>query len=285
MREENFIENISDEKLVEIIDRALRYEKNRKNNKIKPNWLKIASAVAMIALVIGFVNLLPVFTRLEPDNINAGQEQFNDDLGMFIRTQIETADDITIIEDEIINSKEMIENHILELWLMPGLSEEEKQAIEEFAINNDIQFPETDIFGGILYTCEYITVSEIKRIFDGDLPYNKINVTPPVPPYIKGEPVVITEGQLTVIVIDEDYTLPKGKILWLSIMTKLKVAEGVTFTVEGMVETYQEPIIEGKIIGNTETEYNLPLHDLEGNPTGYVNHYIIGENLYRAPLS
>jgi len=158
---------------------------------------------------------------------------------------------------------------------------EVKQAIEEES--EIIEFrTEPDLLGlgGILLLCENITLGEIKELFNDEL-CTRISVAPPVPPYIKGEPVVITEEQLKIIVIDEDYTLPKGKTLWLSVMTKLKVAEGVTFTVEGTVEAYQEPIIEGKIIGYMETEYDIPTHDLDGNLTGYINKYIIGENANR----
>jgi hypothetical protein len=65
MKNENFIENINDEKMIEIVDRALKYEKNIKNNKIKPNWLKIIPVVAAIVFVIGLVNILPMIMNID----------------------------------------------------------------------------------------------------------------------------------------------------------------------------------------------------------------------------
>ncbi|MCL2095929.1 MAG: M23 family metallopeptidase [Oscillospiraceae bacterium] len=58
MRKEYFTENISDETIVNMIDRALKFEKNVKDKNIK--IFKIIPAAAAILLVIGLVNILPV---------------------------------------------------------------------------------------------------------------------------------------------------------------------------------------------------------------------------------
>lgn len=62
MSKENFIENISDGKLIEIVDKALRYEKNRNNRSIKPNLLKmIPISAAVLVFIFVFVNnILPL---------------------------------------------------------------------------------------------------------------------------------------------------------------------------------------------------------------------------------
>ena len=61
MSKENFIENINDEKLIEIIDKALRYEKNRNSGSIKPNLLKIIPMAAVIVFTFIFLNnILPL---------------------------------------------------------------------------------------------------------------------------------------------------------------------------------------------------------------------------------
>ena len=61
MSKENFIENISDEKLIEIVDKALRYEKIRNSGSIKPSLLKMIPIAAAIVFAFVFVNnILPL---------------------------------------------------------------------------------------------------------------------------------------------------------------------------------------------------------------------------------
>jgi len=56
---EYFTDNISDETLAKLIDKTLKFEKNRKNRDIRVHLLKIIPAVAAFALIIGAVNILP----------------------------------------------------------------------------------------------------------------------------------------------------------------------------------------------------------------------------------
>ena len=70
MSKENFIDNISDEKLIEIVDKALRYEKNRNSQNIKPSLLMLVPMAAVVVLAFVFVNnILPI---LMGDAIDAG---------------------------------------------------------------------------------------------------------------------------------------------------------------------------------------------------------------------
>ena len=59
MNNEYFTENISDEALVKLTDKMLKFEKAQKVKQSRFNLFKIIPAVAMIALVIGLINLLP----------------------------------------------------------------------------------------------------------------------------------------------------------------------------------------------------------------------------------
>jgi hypothetical protein len=59
MSREYFTENLSDETIADMIDKALRFEKTVKTKNIKSNLLKMIPAAAAIALVIGLINLLP----------------------------------------------------------------------------------------------------------------------------------------------------------------------------------------------------------------------------------
>ena len=77
MSKENFIEKISDEKLIEIVDRALRYEKNRKENNKIAHWLKIIPAAACVVLIIALLNILPMFQHEIDNDINYGSENPN----------------------------------------------------------------------------------------------------------------------------------------------------------------------------------------------------------------
>ena len=73
MKKEYFTDNLSIETLAKFTDTMLKYEKTKKSRNIKINLLKIVPAVAVIALVIGVINILPIF--ISSDNgINAGSE-------------------------------------------------------------------------------------------------------------------------------------------------------------------------------------------------------------------
>ena len=65
MNKEYFTDNISDETLAKLIDEALNYETTRKNKNIKLDLLKIIPAVAMVAIVVGFINILSYFSMVD----------------------------------------------------------------------------------------------------------------------------------------------------------------------------------------------------------------------------
>ena len=88
MNKEFFTDNISDEVLADITDKMLRFEKNKKNRSIKASLLKIIPAVAVIALVIGLMNMLPAIItfinstdEVPPDGTEAVED---DDMHIFI---------------------------------------------------------------------------------------------------------------------------------------------------------------------------------------------------------
>ena len=62
MNKKSFMGNIDDETLAAMIDKTLNYEKNARTNtvKVKAVLFRVIPAAAMIALIIGFANLLPV---------------------------------------------------------------------------------------------------------------------------------------------------------------------------------------------------------------------------------
>jgi len=64
MNQKNFTNAVSDEVLVKIIDDTLTFKKNVKNRSIKKNLLKLIPAVAVVALVVGLVNFLPLLSGI-----------------------------------------------------------------------------------------------------------------------------------------------------------------------------------------------------------------------------
>ena len=66
MSKEYFTDNISDETLAKLIDETLSLEKTQKDRSIKRSLLKIVPAVAVIAFVIGLVNILPMLNGVQP---------------------------------------------------------------------------------------------------------------------------------------------------------------------------------------------------------------------------
>lgn len=61
--------------------------------------------------------------------------------------------------------------------------------------------------------------------------------------------VFYSNSEETVISIDRDLVILKGKSLWLNNQCTLKVSEGVTLTVEGEVNVHKKPVIDGTVIG------------------------------------
>lgn len=70
MSKESFINNLSDETVIKMIDKTYKYEKNKNDKGIKSILFKMIPAAAAIALVIGLANLLPVININKCENIN-----------------------------------------------------------------------------------------------------------------------------------------------------------------------------------------------------------------------
>jgi len=61
---------------------------------------------------------------------------------------------------------------------------------------------------------------------------------------------VRSDGEKKVIAIDNDLTIPAGKSLWLNINCVLKVSAGVTLKIDGILTAFNEPVIDGEVIGD-----------------------------------
>ena len=105
MSKEYFTENISDETIADMIDKALKYEKTKKNEKIpRANIIKAISAAAAVVLVIGIINLLPNMLK------NPNGEVGNDNGGNGTENSINSATANTTSETTELTAISTIQN-------------------------------------------------------------------------------------------------------------------------------------------------------------------------------
>ena len=145
MNSKSFLESIDDETLAKLIDTTLKFEQNQKAEKIKLNILKIVPAVAAIVLVIGLINLAPVFFttdsggNLSQAGSNAGiaasteapttTQDFTDPTALFVPPIVEK----TFFEEQILagitgrDHAKLLAYYTLKDPSAPELTEEEKQ--------------------------------------------------------------------------------------------------------------------------------------------------------------
>jgi hypothetical protein len=76
MDRKSFTDSITDEVLAKMIDDTLNFKKTAKNRNMKSSLLKIIPAAAMIALVIGLLNLLPHLMDIT-DRVNTPNSNLN----------------------------------------------------------------------------------------------------------------------------------------------------------------------------------------------------------------
>ena len=104
-------------------------------------------------------------------------------------------------------------------------------------------------WGGVNFMSDNdLTVGEVKRLLNGELPYTGI--------FMRS----IFASKRPMVVIDEDYTLPEGKML----VADIKVEKGVTFTVNGSVEWIDSLINDGTIVGNIEYDDKYGGYSIKG---------------------
>ena len=91
--------------------------------------------------------------------------------------------------------------------------------------------------GEISYFPRYLDVALIKKYLSPDSIYTDLSFTPSVE---------------TIVMIDKNVTIPKGKSLWLNMNCTLQVKKGATLKIKGNVTTYKQPVILGKVTGNID---------------------------------
>jgi len=93
MREEYFIDNLSEETIIRMVDKALRFQKNKKQDNKVAHLLKMIPAVACMALIILAINILPMFRHEIDDGEisgpNANTEVRTSEVALFVPKLVE----------------------------------------------------------------------------------------------------------------------------------------------------------------------------------------------------
>ncbi len=120
--------------------------------------------------------------------------------------------------------------------MIPGqmITEEEYEALFNPTGTGRIEFTN----GKSMANATIKNSADIEKYFSQNSIYNSILSTP---------------GEATTLLIDKDVTIPEGYSIELNNNVTIKIAEGVTLTNHGMISTYNEPIVEGTVVGNAIT--------------------------------
>jgi len=170
MREENFVENINEKKMIEIIDRALRYEKNIENNKIKISWLKIIPAVAAVVFFIGLMNLnliIPNSSRPGTGRNISGDYNYIEKVDLFVPNLFEKS----FFENKILSviTNERAYNQITAYYTLQDLNLDEntinKRIIPVYMLDPNITYRETDVLLDYLNEYTDLTGNDIVQMY------------------------------------------------------------------------------------------------------------------------
>lgn len=105
-----------------------------------------------------------------------------------------------------------------------------------------------DTSGGLSVAIFDVNTNEISQYLAEDSIYTSIIYTNIEKPHSKT--VFFPKREQSFIEINSDLVIPKGKSIWLHVNCVLKVCEGAALKVNGKIETYNEPVIEGTVIGD-----------------------------------
>jgi len=110
------------------------------------------------------------------------------------------------------------------------------------AVGNDPDSPFSPVlwdYGQIVITPNTPALSSFAEYLAPDSIYTAVGL------YFGGN----TENDMVEIVITEDFVIPKGKAIVMNICCIVVVPKGITLTVDGYIDTYHKPVVEGTLIG------------------------------------
>ena len=139
MNKEYFTENISDETLAQLIDETVRFEKNNKDNKRIPVLFKIIPVAAMIALVIGAVNILPAVLKINLSGDGDGTPG-----ALATRTDIPSPTEINYLNEKEIELflPQIIEKSFFENRVLAAVSDEfDKKTVNTYYRLTELSLP------------------------------------------------------------------------------------------------------------------------------------------------
>ena len=96
---------------------------------------------------------------------------------------------------------------------------------------------------GLFINIDIDSVDDIAKCFSEDSHCTSIN-------FIDREKSDKKENVL--VKIDKNLVIPENNKLWLNCFCTLEVSEGVTLTIDGKLETYNQPVINGTVVGKID---------------------------------
>ena len=125
MSKKYYIDAISDETLVKMIDKTLNFEKNNTDIKKRRNLLKIIPAVACILFVIATVNIFSYIANIDFDG--GANDGITDDNVVYTNTTNETTD----VESDLF-LPEIVEKNFFERKVLAKITD--KRALDKLEI-------------------------------------------------------------------------------------------------------------------------------------------------------
>jgi DNA-binding transcriptional MerR regulator/cytoskeletal protein CcmA (bactofilin family) len=131
--------------------------------------------------------------------------------------------------------------------------------------------------GGLKISIYDLKINELKNYLTEDSIYTTIYYTGINPPLRKSL-YFPKRGEPTYITIEKDLIIPKNKSIWLHANCILKINETATLKINGKIETFNEPIIDGKVIGDiTFIDVNTPCDVYTISELYEASRYMINE--------
>ena len=115
-----------------------------------------------------------------------------------------------------------------------------------------------NIDGGLKLSVYDADAGDLGKILAEDSIYSEVIYTNSGQLHYKSIFDAKPDGEKTFVEIENDLLIPENKSVWININGILKVKKGATLTIEGRLQTFSEPAIEGLVIGKIDILEKFP---------------------------